>query len=150
MPPSSADLNLSMCRYLPRRTPSMSWTPTLTWLRPRSLTILSASEAVLTWRGSIPSPGAKAAATVNRSHMRCNSSGKPPMVRCGGNGPEDGPHERSRAPGHSDRSPRGRRWRAFHLFALGAGLLAVALSSIETLPASVELLLEGEIGRASC
>ncbi|HZP99508.1 MAG TPA: cyclic nucleotide-gated ion channel [Reyranella sp.] len=46
---------------------------------------------------------------------------------------------------HSDRSPRGRRWRAFHLFALGAGLLAVALSSIETLPASVELLLEGVI-----
>ena len=31
-------------------------------------------------------------------------------------------------------SPSGRRWRAFNLFALGAGLLAVALSTIDGLP----------------
>src|SRR5882757_7612829 len=56
MPPSSADLNLSIWTYLPRSTPSMSCTPTLTWLSPRCLTIFSASAAVLTWRGSIGSP----------------------------------------------------------------------------------------------
>lgn len=42
---------------------------------------------------------------------------------------------------HSDDSPGGRRWRAFHLFALGAGLLAVAVSSIENLPDLVDWLL---------
>lgn len=33
----------------------------------------------------------------------------------------------------SDNSPSGRRWRSFHLLVLGAGLLAVALSSVDTL-----------------
>ncbi len=35
---------------------------------------------------------------------------------------------------HSDNSSSGRRWRAFHLLVLGAGLFAVALSSIDKLP----------------
>ncbi len=35
---------------------------------------------------------------------------------------------------HSSFSPGGLRWRALHLIALGAGLLAVALSSIDNLP----------------
>ena len=35
---------------------------------------------------------------------------------------------------HSDNSSSGRRWRALHLLVLGAGLLAVALSSIDKLP----------------
>ena len=35
-------------------------------------------------------------------------------------------------------SPSGRRWRAFHLLALGAGLLAVALSSVDKLPHALE------------
>ena len=35
-------------------------------------------------------------------------------------------------------SSSGRRWRAFHLLALGAGLLAVALSSIDKLPAALD------------
>src|SRR6185312_6791179 len=56
MPPSSADLNLSRCTYLPRSTPSTSCTPTLTWVSPRSFTIFKASAAVLTWRGSIAPP----------------------------------------------------------------------------------------------
>ena len=35
---------------------------------------------------------------------------------------------------HSDNSPAARRWRTFHFCALSAGLLAVALASIEPLP----------------
>ncbi len=35
---------------------------------------------------------------------------------------------------HSDSRPEARKWRSFHLFMLGAGLLAVALSSVENLP----------------
>ncbi|HEY6981010.1 MAG TPA: ion transporter [Reyranella sp.] len=35
---------------------------------------------------------------------------------------------------HSDNSQSGRRWRAFHLFALGSGLIAVAVSSVASLP----------------
>ena len=35
-------------------------------------------------------------------------------------------------------SPSGQRWRAFHLLALGAGLLAVALSSVDKLPAILD------------
>ncbi len=35
-------------------------------------------------------------------------------------------------------SPSGRRWRAFHLMALGAGLLAVAISSVDKLPPALE------------
>jgi voltage-gated potassium channel len=35
---------------------------------------------------------------------------------------------------HSDDSPAGRRWRTIHLAVLGAGLLAVAISSIDHLP----------------
>ena len=46
---------------------------------------------------------------------------------------------------HSDNSPGGRRWRAFHLFVLGAGLLAVAVSSINKLPPLVEQGLNGVI-----
>ena len=42
-------------------------------------------------------------------------------------------------------SPSGRRWRAFHLLALGAGLLAVALSSVDTLPASLDEALTATI-----
>ncbi|MBS0222933.1 MAG: ion transporter [Proteobacteria bacterium] len=42
---------------------------------------------------------------------------------------------------HSDDSPGGRRWRAFHLFVLGAGLLAVAISSVENLPDFIDWLL---------
>ena len=34
----------------------------------------------------------------------------------------------------SDNSPGARRWRTFHFLALSAGLLAVALSSIDDLP----------------
>ncbi len=40
----------------------------------------------------------------------------------------------------SDGSNRGRRWRSFHLIVLGAGLLAVALSSINGLPIGVDEL----------
>ncbi len=46
---------------------------------------------------------------------------------------------------HSDTSPGGRRWRAIHLLVLGAGLLAVALSSISNLPLTVERVLEDVI-----
>jgi voltage-gated potassium channel len=42
-------------------------------------------------------------------------------------------------------SPSGRRWRAFHLLALGAGLLAVALSSIDKLPAALDRALTATI-----
>ena len=42
-------------------------------------------------------------------------------------------------------SPSGRRWRAFHLLALGAGLLAVALSSVDKLPASLDEALTATI-----
>jgi len=35
---------------------------------------------------------------------------------------------------HSDNSAGARRWRSFHLFVLGSGLLAVAISSIDDLP----------------
>lgn len=42
---------------------------------------------------------------------------------------------------HSDDSRSGRRWRAFHLFVLGSGLLAVAVSSVENLPDLVDRLL---------
>jgi voltage-gated potassium channel len=42
---------------------------------------------------------------------------------------------------HSDDSQSGRRWRAFHLFVLGSGLLAVAMSSVESLPDLVGRLL---------
>ncbi|MFI5001175.1 MAG: hypothetical protein ACHQK9_14965, partial [Reyranellales bacterium] len=42
---------------------------------------------------------------------------------------------------HSDNSPSGRRWRTFHLFALGSGLLAVALSTVDGLPYWFDLLL---------
>jgi voltage-gated potassium channel len=46
---------------------------------------------------------------------------------------------------HSDNTPGGRRWRSFHLFILGAGLLAAALSSVDGLPALVNSLLEAVI-----
>ena len=46
---------------------------------------------------------------------------------------------------HSDNSPSGRRWRTFHLLALGAGLLAVALSSIDKLPLRFDQVLTGVI-----
>ena len=42
---------------------------------------------------------------------------------------------------HSDDSRSGRRWRAFHLLVLGSGLLAVAVSSVPSLPDTVEHLL---------
>ena len=42
---------------------------------------------------------------------------------------------------HSDDSRSGRRWRAFHLLVLGSGLLAVAVSSVPSLPDAVEHLL---------
>jgi voltage-gated potassium channel len=42
---------------------------------------------------------------------------------------------------HSDNSSSGRRWRAFHLLALGSGLLAVAMSSIDNLPPWLNQLL---------
>ena len=42
-------------------------------------------------------------------------------------------------------SPSGRRWRAFHLLALGAGLLAVALSSVDKLPAALDEALTATI-----
>lgn len=42
---------------------------------------------------------------------------------------------------HSNDSPGGRRWRAFHLFALGSGLLAVMVSTVEHLPDLVDWLL---------
>jgi voltage-gated potassium channel len=42
---------------------------------------------------------------------------------------------------YSDNSPDGRRWRSFHLFILGSGLLAVTLSSIESLPDFVDQML---------
>jgi voltage-gated potassium channel len=41
----------------------------------------------------------------------------------------------------SDVNPAGRRWRAFHLTVLGAGLLAVALSSVDHLPHALERIL---------
>jgi voltage-gated potassium channel len=41
----------------------------------------------------------------------------------------------------SDSGHGGRRWRAFHLLALAAGLLAIAVASIDGLPAIVETLL---------
>lgn len=46
---------------------------------------------------------------------------------------------------YSDNSPGGRRWRTFHLCALAAGLLAVAISSIDTLPSLVDDVLNGVI-----
>lgn len=42
---------------------------------------------------------------------------------------------------HSNDSQSGRRWRAFHLFVLGSGLLAVAVSSVVNLPDLVDRLL---------
>ena len=42
-------------------------------------------------------------------------------------------------------SPSGRRWRAFHLLALGSGLLAVALSSIDKLPPVLDRALTATI-----
>ena len=42
---------------------------------------------------------------------------------------------------HSDSGHGGRRWRAFHLLALAAGLLAIALASIDGLPTWFETLL---------
>src|SRR5476649_1916029 len=47
---------------------------------------------------------------------------------------------------HSDNSAGGRRWRSFHLFVLGSGLLAVAISSIDDLPALADQLLAAVIG----
>jgi voltage-gated potassium channel len=47
---------------------------------------------------------------------------------------------------HSDDSRSGRRWRAFHLLVLGSGLLAVALSSVQSLPDIVDHLLAVVIG----
>jgi voltage-gated potassium channel len=47
---------------------------------------------------------------------------------------------------HSDNSAGSRRWRSFHLFVLGAGLLAVAVSSIDDLPLLVDRLLAAVIG----
>ena len=41
----------------------------------------------------------------------------------------------------SDINPAGRHWRAFHLTVLGAGLLAVALSSLDHLPQFLEQIL---------
>jgi voltage-gated potassium channel len=49
----------------------------------------------------------------------------------------------------SDESPQGRRWRLFHVSVLGSGLLAVAVSSIDHLPASVYLALTIVIGLAA-
>lgn len=43
--------------------------------------------------------------------------------------------------GQSDVSAAGRRWRTFHLTILGAGLLAVALSSLDGLPQFLEKIL---------
>src|SRR5476651_1415248 len=45
---------------------------------------------------------------------------------------------------HSDNSAGGRRWRSFHLFVLGSGLLAVAISSID-LPDLADQLLAAVI-----
>ena len=73
-------LNLSMCRYLPRSTPSMSWTPTLTWSSPRSLKICRASAAVLTWRGSIalPSGGGRLSGEISRSQRAISGTPSSP------------------------------------------------------------------------
>jgi voltage-gated potassium channel len=43
---------------------------------------------------------------------------------------------------HSDGGQSGKRWRSFHLIVLGSGLLAVALSSLNSLPATVDEALQ--------
>jgi voltage-gated potassium channel len=46
---------------------------------------------------------------------------------------------------HSDYSTGSRRWGAFHLLTLGAGLLAAALSTIDNLPDTAEKVLTGTV-----
>src|SRR5690349_13255088 len=93
-PPSRAERNLSTWMYLPRRMPSMSWTPTLTWVSPRCLTIFSASAAVLTWRGSIQFP------SLPRGRLAAEVARKPE-----GNAGEDGDEHSEE---HHDREKRQR------------------------------------------
>ena len=123
--------------YLPRSTPSMSCTPTLTWLRPRCLTILRASAAVLTWRGSIVSPllaGRRLPGGGPRkpedNALTLQFAATPPKFGVAATAPST----RARVYAvfrSSDFGHAGRQWRAFHLIVLAAGLLAVALSSVD-------------------
>jgi len=46
---------------------------------------------------------------------------------------------------HNSFLPGGRRWRSFHLLALGAGLLAVALSTVDKLPTRLDAVLTATV-----
>jgi voltage-gated potassium channel len=46
---------------------------------------------------------------------------------------------------HNSFLPRARRWRSFHLLALGAGLLAVALSTVDKLPPRLDAVLTATV-----